>query len=117
MFCSPIMQFCLRPGEQEPAPQSPIWSILVYMLLVETLNIDDEALRQRLGIVVPSRDPSSLDLGSKTDARGSRYSGRLGTLKERDENQSPSGALTEVRIFFFLLSHIVLTNLSRLRRT
>jgi hypothetical protein len=83
MSCSPIMQFCLRPGEQEPAPQPPIWSILVYMLLVETLNIDDEALRQRLGIVVPSRDPSSFDLGS------------------RDESQSPSGALTEVRIFFF----------------
>jgi hypothetical protein len=87
------------------------------MMLVETLDVKDEALRQILGVVVPSSVPSLLDLGSKTDAGGRRYSGRLGTVKERDETQSHEGALTEVRISFSLLSHIVLMNLSRPRRT
>ena len=95
------MRFCLRPDEQEPAIGPPIWSILVYMLLVETLNIDDEALRQIFGLVVPMEDP---DLGSKVDTRGRRRSGRT---TEVDETLSPSGALTEVRILYFLLSHIV----------
>ena len=85
MFCSPILQFFLRPGEEGPATQPPIWSILVYMLLVETLNVDNEAVTQRLGIVVPLRDPPSLDLGSKTGTEGREY----------------LGALTEVRILFF----------------
>ena len=35
------MQFRLRPGERGPATQPPIWSLLLYMLLVETLNVDD----------------------------------------------------------------------------
>jgi hypothetical protein len=70
MFCSPVMRFCLRPDE-EPGPTNlpPIWSILVYMLLVETLKIDDDALRQTFGLVVPMEDP---DLGSKIDPRGCR---------------------------------------------
>ena len=66
------MRFCLRPNdEQEPAIQPPIWSILMYILLVETLNIDDDNLRQRFGLVVPMEDPG---LGSKIDTRGYRSS-------------------------------------------
>ena len=54
MYCSSVMWFCLRPDdEQEPAIQPPIWSILVYILLVETFNIDDDALRQRFGLFIP----------------------------------------------------------------
>jgi hypothetical protein len=89
------MRFCLRPDdEQEPAVRPPIWSILVYMLLVETLNIDDEAL-QRFGLVVPIADP---DLGSKIDTRGRRFSGRS---TEVDETLSHSGK-NKVRNPFFL---------------
>src|SRR6266849_4397298 len=70
MFCSPVMRFCLRPDEElGPTIQPPIWSILVYMLLVETLKIDDDALRERFGLVIPMEDP---DLGSKIDPRGCR---------------------------------------------
>ena len=80
MYCSPVMRFCLRPDdEQEPAIQPPIWSVVVYMLLVETLNIDDDDLRQQLGLVVPTGDP---DLGSKIDARGRRRSGRTVEVDE-----------------------------------
>lgn len=63
----------------------------MYMLLVETLNVDDETVRQRLGIVVPSesRDPFSLDLELKTDTEGRKY----------------SGTLTEVRTLFFQFFH------------
>lgn len=78
--------------EHEPAVQLPIWSVLVYMLLVETLDIDDEALRQIFGLVVPMEDP---DLGSKIDARGFRCSVRT---MEVDETWNRSG---KVRILFF----------------
>ncbi|KAI0272872.1 hypothetical protein BGY98DRAFT_1099750 [Russula aff. rugulosa BPL654] len=81
MYCSPVMQFCLRPDEeQEPAIRPPIWSILVYILLVETLNIDDDNLRKRFGLVVPMEDP---DLGSKIDTRvcKSSESGRTTELQ------------------------------------
>jgi hypothetical protein len=60
-----VMRFCLRlDDEQEPAVQPPIWSILVYMLLVETRGVQDEDLRQRFGLVVPMEDPSSSNSGS-----------------------------------------------------
>jgi hypothetical protein len=85
------------------------------MLLVETLKVSDKTLRERLGVV--ERNPSSSILGSNLDTVGHSYSGRLGTVKERDQSQKFSGALNEVRILFFLISHIVLTNLSRLRKT
>jgi hypothetical protein len=79
--------------------------MLVYMLLVDSLEVGDETLRKRLGVVVPSGGPSSI-LGSMIDTRERRHSGRLGTVKESDESQSSSDALTEVRILFVLLSHI-----------
>jgi hypothetical protein len=95
MYCSPVLQFTLPPGEeQEPAIQPPIWSVIVYMLLVETLNIDDDDLRQRFGLVVPTGDP---DLESKIDARGCRRSGRT----EVDETLTP---LVKVRNLFFSCS-------------
>ena len=105
MFCSPILPFCLRTGEQEPFIQ-PIWSILVYMLLVETLEVDDETLRERLGVVVPPEILSSSISGSKIDTRGRRCSGRPGIVIERNERQGSSGALTKVRILLFLLSYM-----------
>lgn len=96
MYCSPVMRYCLLPDEeQEPAVQPPIWSVLMYMLLVETFNIDDEALRQRLGLVIPIGDP---DLGLKIDARGRRCPGRS---TEVDETLSRSGKLNKVRNLFF----------------
>ncbi|KAI0249879.1 hypothetical protein BJV78DRAFT_633542 [Lactifluus subvellereus] len=61
-YCSPIINFCLRPDcPQEPAarPRPPIWSMLVYMLLTETLNVSDETLRQKFGLPVLSGDASS----------------------------------------------------------
>ena len=106
-FAHPSFNFVFYPGE-EATPQPPIWSVLIYMLLVERHDVDDEALRQRLGVVIPSRDPSPLDLGLKTDVGGRKSSERL----ELEESQSFSGALSEVRILFFLHFHY-----SRLRRT
>jgi hypothetical protein len=49
MFCSPILCFCLRLGdEQKPFLQPPVWSILIYMLVVEeTLEVSDETTSQR----------------------------------------------------------------------
>ena len=44
-YLSPITDFCLRPGNpQEPAARlpPPIWSVLLYVLLTETLNVSDE---------------------------------------------------------------------------
>ena len=97
MYCSPVMRYCLRADEeQESAIQPPIWSMIMYMLLVETLNINDETLRERLGLVVPIGDP---DLGSKINARGRRYPGRS---TEVDETLSRSGKLNKVRDLFFL---------------
>lgn len=91
MFSSSILRFGLLPTEtQDPAPDPPVWSILIYMLLVETLNIDDKTVEEGLGLVVPVEDPFSLDLGLKSDSRRRRRSGRLETMKEM-------GALTEVR--------------------
>jgi hypothetical protein len=100
MYCSPVMQFSLPPDEKhEPAIQPPIWSVIVYMLLVETLDIDDDDLRQRLGLVVPMGDP---DLGSKVDGRG------RGMTMEVDETSSH---LVKVRnLFFLVLSYLVLTD-------
>ena len=93
MFCSPILPFCLPIGdEQEPFIQ-PIWSILVYMLLVETLEVDDETLRERLGVVVPPEILSSSISGSKIDTRGRRCSGRPGIVIERNERQGSSALI------------------------
>ena len=94
MFCSPVMRFCFLPDdEHEPTVGLPIWSVLVYMLLVETLDVDDETLRQIFGLVVPMEDP---DLGSKIDARGFRCSGRT---MEVDEIWNHSGKVRN--LFFF----------------
>jgi len=76
------------------------------MLLVETLNIDDKTVEEGLGLVVPMEDPSSSDLGSKTDTRRRRRSGRPETMKEIDECEYHSGALTEVgNLSFSSFSH------------
>jgi hypothetical protein len=61
---------CGNEDEHEPAIRPPIWSILVYMLLVETLNIDDKALRQRFGpleILIRCIDLRPVDLCTSQD--------------------------------------------------
>jgi len=42
--------------EQDPAIKPPLWSLLVYMLLLETLGIDDETIKLQLGLVSFPRD-------------------------------------------------------------
>jgi hypothetical protein len=72
-YCSQIMTFCLRPGDsQVPDAQPPIWTLLVYMLLTETLDRSDEDLRQQLHLPVPLGSMSSPCLGTQSwlDARG-----------------------------------------------
>lgn len=106
MYCSPVMRFCVRPGdEQEPAIR-PSWSMLVYMLLVEARDIDDDHLKQIFGIVVPMGEPSSS--GSGSTGQGSlNLSGALKgsctyqkTGKEKDSTQrefdaGPKGAIRD----------------------
>jgi hypothetical protein len=98
------MSFCLRPDEEpEAAVQPPIWSMVVYMLLTETFEVDDGALGQIFGLPVPSEDPSLLELGSRNDARGRSRSTRfVPTIKDADERSrsSHSDKLTEVKIVF-----------------
>ena len=85
------MRFGLRPDEeQNPAIQPPLWSVLVYMLLVETLDVSDKTLIQRFGLV-PLGDPTPLDSGLKTDAQG-----RMDSGKPIDKGEAHSGTLTEV---------------------
>jgi hypothetical protein len=72
-YCSQIMTFCLRPGDsQVPDAQPPIWSLLVYMLLTETLDRSDENLRQQLHLPVLKRGRplSCLGTQSQLDAQG-----------------------------------------------
>ncbi|KAH9954360.1 hypothetical protein BC827DRAFT_969578 [Russula dissimulans] len=64
------------------------------MLLVETHDIDDEILRQILGLGSLA-DLTSLDLESKTNAPAHLCSGRLAPLQETNETEAHSGALTE----------------------
>ena len=96
LYCSHTMRFCLRPGSQpENATQPPIWSILEYMLLVETLNIDDATLGKRLGLPSPSEES-----GSSYNTR--RQSESLKMI-DVDESMSHARKLTEVE--WFVLSH------------
>ena len=110
------MQFCLPPADgQNPATQvrPPIWSVLVYMLLVETLDIDDNTVEEGLGLVVPAEPaepaepavpvegPSSSNLGWITNEQGNRRSARL-AMRETTECKYHSSALTEVRNLSFL---------------
>lgn len=97
MVCSPIMCFCLLPGEVQNPTEPPIWSILVYMLLTEKLKLDDKTVEKGFGLTVSVEGPSS-ELGSKTDGRG------LTTMNGIEECES--GTLTEVRnLLFSSFSH------------
>ena len=110
------MQFCLPPADvQNPATQvmPPIWSVLVYMLLVEALDIDDVTVEQGLSLVVPAEpaepaEPavpvegsSSSNLGWITNEHGNSRSARL-AMREITECEYHSGALTEVGDLSFL---------------
>jgi hypothetical protein len=104
-YCSPTLDFCLAPGiPQEPNHQTqpPIWSILVYMLLVETFNISDNTLREKLGLSVSTpgeTSSSNLRIPSPCHAQLERctHPETLKTIYEADEGNSHSGRLTKVR--------------------
>ncbi|KAH9967188.1 hypothetical protein BC827DRAFT_573120 [Russula dissimulans] len=69
--------------------QPPIWSILEYMLLVETLNIDDTTLGKRLGL--PSLSNKS-DLGSTYNTRRQGKSLKMTAV---DKSMRHTGKLTD----------------------
>lgn len=76
------------------------------MLLVETLDFDDQTVEEGLGPVdpaVPVEGPPPSDLGLQTDAQGIRRAARPARMREKAECHS--SALTEVGIFFSSLSH------------
>jgi len=110
LYCSAIMTFCVGPGDQhgrEAAEQSPpLWSLVMYMLLTERLNIGDDTLRQKFNLPVPLGDPgpSSSSLGSRYGAQGPRRSGRLETIREA-EGSRYSGRLAEVRYHSCSFTH------------
>ena len=107
------MRFCLPPADgQHPAIRPPIWSVLVYMLLVETLDFDDQIVEEGLGLVVPAvpdvpvEGPSSSHLGLQTDAQGISRTARLARTRENAECEYHSSTLTEVgNLSFSSLSH------------
>ena len=66
--CSPIMRFCLGPGQQPNAQAPLLWSLLVYRLLTERFNVSDDILNPQLYIPVPS--------GSTCDAERCKNSAR-----------------------------------------
>jgi hypothetical protein len=109
------MTFFLERGKQQDALQSPpIWSLLIYMLLTESLNLHDRILRENLRLPHPSGDQSLLDLESSNDTQGLRQSGTVETTKGADKRLSHAGKLTEVGWQpFFFLSHMALMNLFR----
>jgi len=80
------MSFCLEPNsQQEPAAQSspPLWGLLVYILLTETLNIDDEVLMEELDLPVPLEDVSSTQRsGRKGTTNEEIYSGKLAKVRK-----------------------------------
>jgi len=106
------MRVCLPPADgQHPAIKPPIWSVLVYMLLVETLDFDDQTVEEGLGLVVPAvpdvpdvpvEGPPPSDLGLQTDAQGIGRAARPARMREKAECEYHSSALTEVGIFFFV---------------
>jgi hypothetical protein len=83
VYRSPILTFRVEPGDQQgcqAAEQSPpLWSLIVYMLLTEHLNIGDNALRQKfdLPVLLGDFDPSSLSLRSRYNVQGCQQLGRL----------------------------------------
>jgi len=112
LYCSPILTFCVEPGDQQgrqAAEQSPpLWSLVVYMLLTEHLNVGDKALRQKFDLPVPlgDPDPSSSSLGSRYNVQGCRQLGRrLETTKEADESSRYSGRLAKVRYHSCSFTH------------
>ncbi|KAI9453431.1 hypothetical protein F5148DRAFT_1151967 [Russula earlei] len=71
VYCSPITQFCLPPGNAK-GQLPPIWSMLVYMLLTEVRDIDDNTLIQRLGLSDPTEDSSLSPKGREKTKQGIR---------------------------------------------
>jgi hypothetical protein len=63
LYCSPIQTLCVRHDQERGtlASQPPLWSLLTYILLIETMNIDDDDLgQQRLGLPAPSAAPQPI---------------------------------------------------------
>jgi len=100
-----VMKCCSYPNEAQHAPsmQIPIWSSLLYMLLTETLHIEDDVLKCQLGIPTPPFPPatSPVPLGGVS----SSHSGLVVYPRDRQakEYQSYSRRLATVRnplVFF-----------------
>ncbi|KAI9510251.1 hypothetical protein F5148DRAFT_1374614 [Russula earlei] len=71
VYCSPIAKFCLPPGDDE-GQLPPIWSMLVYMLLTDVRDIDDDTLMQRFGLDLPTEDSSLSPEGRQKTEDGMR---------------------------------------------
>ncbi|KAI9513464.1 hypothetical protein F5148DRAFT_1278832 [Russula earlei] len=67
IYCSQIMRSCIPPDDEQ-GPQPFIWSLVVYMLLTELLNIDEETLKQRFALPLPWEDSSSPNLRSPANS-------------------------------------------------
>ena len=101
-YFSPRMRFCSKLDDpQHPASGlPPIWSMLVYMLLVETLDVDDNDLMDQLGLPAPS-PPLSGDedlsrSGFVVNSSGRDCSRRLEVVHQVDKHLSHSGKLAMV---------------------
>ena len=78
-----------------PSPL-PIWSFLVYMLLVETNNIGEDDLGRQFCLPRPPKVLSSSNLELIHDARSRRYPEGLKMGNKSSESPSYSGKLAEV---------------------
>ena len=58
VYCLPIITSCVKPGNQQ-GHQAAIQPPVIYMLLSERLNPDDDSLRQKFDLSIPLGDPSS----------------------------------------------------------
>ena len=112
-YVSPRMRFCFKRNEAQPAASGlpPIWSMLVYMLLAETLDIDDDDLNHQLGLPAPSpplsRDKDLSRSGLNADSTGHNGSRRLEVVHELDERLSRSVKLATVgHPFLFLYLYL-----------
>ncbi|KAI9453895.1 hypothetical protein F5148DRAFT_1327727 [Russula earlei] len=94
VYCSPITEFCLPPGDNA-GQLPPIWSMLVYMLLTEVTNIDDITLMGKFGLDPPPEAPSSSPWG-RVETENLIVSSRLRSKRE-DPRADPLNLHTGTR--------------------
>ncbi|KAI9510072.1 hypothetical protein F5148DRAFT_1374703 [Russula earlei] len=93
VYCSPITKFCLPPCDDE-GRLPPIWSMLVYMLLTEVRDIDDDTLMQRFRLDVPTEDPSLLPRGRQMTNDRMRSAGLVFKSNRGRSSAGPSNVTT-----------------------